>query len=154
MGMKAIGKIASTKEITHMKRTIGIAIFAATMGMALSNASAQSKSKATIPFNFRVGSALMPAGSYTIEYTQPRVVWFRNLDGHKSAVALATTTSGDAVPPAKLVFHRYGDQYFLSETRTSSNESEMTFAPSRLEKNIRSEEAIRRDEGQSLVALK
>ncbi len=137
-----------------MKRTIGIAIFAATLGMALSNASAQSKSTATIPFNFRVGSALMPAGAYEIEYTQPKVVWFRSLDGHESALALATTTSGDAVPPAKLVFRKYGNQYFLGETRTSSNESEMTFAPSRLEKSIRSEEASRRDEGQILVALK
>jgi hypothetical protein len=154
MAVKAIGKIPSPKEITAMKRTIGIAILVATMGMALVTASAQSKSKATIPFSFRVGSALMPAGTYIVEYTQPKVVWFRNLDGNESAVAVATTTTGDAAPPVKLVFNRYGNQYFLSETRAPSGESEMTFSPSKLEKSIRTEEASRGDAGQSLVAMK
>jgi len=67
---------------------------------------------------------------------------------------LAASSSGDIEPPERLVFNRYGDRYFLSETRTSSGESEMTFAPSKLERNIRTEEASLKNAGQSLIALK
>ena len=45
-----------------MKRTIAIAFLASTMIMAISSASAQTKSKANVPFDFRVGSTLMTAG--------------------------------------------------------------------------------------------
>jgi hypothetical protein len=154
MGVKAIGKIASPKEMTHMKRTIAIAFLASTMVMALSTASAQSKAKATIPFNFRVGSALLPAGSYEIDSSQTRVIWFHSEDGHSNAAVLAVSTSGETKAAEKLVFNRYGDRYFLSETRNASGESEMTFARSKLEKSIRSEQASRNNEGQTLVALK
>lgn len=140
--------------MTHMKRIIAIAFFASTMIMALSSASAQGKAKATIPFNFRVGSAVLPAGPYLIEYTASRVVWFHSQDGRQHAVVLATTTNGAIAPPEKLVFNRYGDRYFLSETLASSGESEMTFAPSKLEKSIRTEEANLKSAGQTLVALK
>ena len=137
-----------------MKPTIAIAFLASTMLVALSSASAQSKSKATIPFNFRVGSALMPAGAYEIESTDPHVIWFRNQNGHDSAVAVAMTTSGETAPPVRLVFNRYGDQYFLSETLAASGQSEKKFAPSKLEKSIRAEEASLNTEGRALIALK
>jgi len=137
-----------------MKRTIAIAFLASTMIMALSSASAQGKARATIPFNFRVGSALMPAGSYDIESTDSRVIWFRNQNGHATVAALAMTTSGETAPPARLVFNRYGDQYFLSEALKANGESEKKFAPSKLEKSVRAEEASLKAEGQTLIALK
>jgi hypothetical protein len=147
-------KDAFQKEMTHMKRTIAIAFLASTMFMALTSASAQGKSKATIPFNFRVGSALLPAGAYVIESTDSRVICFRNENGHATAMAVAMTTSGATAPATKLVFNRYGDQYFLSETLTASGESQKKFAPSKLEKSARAEEARLQTEGQTLVALK
>jgi hypothetical protein len=137
-----------------MKRTIAIAFLAFSMAMELSSASAQSKAKATIPFNFQVGSASLPAGSYVIEYIGERQIWFHNQDSHQAAAALAMTTSGDSEAPAKLVFNRYGSRYFLNKTVAAGGEDEMTFVPSRLEKSVRAEEASRRDEGQTLVALK
>jgi hypothetical protein len=137
-----------------MKPTIAIAFLASTMILALSTASAQGKAKANIPFNFNVGSALLPAGTYLIEYTGPRVVWFHHLEGREHAVAVATTTSGYLAPPRKLVFNKYGDQYFLNETLTVSDKEEMTFAPSSREKSIRAEEASLHAEGRALIALK
>jgi hypothetical protein len=148
-------KDAFFKGETEMKPTIAIAFLASTMLMALSSASAQSRSAtANIPFNFRVGSALMPAGAYDIESTDPRVLWFRNRNGHDTAVAVAMTTAGTTAPPVKLVFNRYGDRYFLSETLTASGESDKKFSPSKLEKSIRTEEASLNDESRSLIALK
>jgi hypothetical protein len=137
-----------------MKRTIALAFFASTMFMALTSASAQGRAKATIPFEFRVGSALMPAGSYVIEYSDTNKVWFRNQDGRETAVALANTSTGDVVPPAKLVFNKYGERYFLSETLAANGHDAMTFVPTKLEKSIRSEEASNQAEGRVLIALK
>jgi len=137
-----------------MKRTIGIAILAATMGMALSSASAQSKSKATIPFNFRVGSTLMPAGLYEIRHVEANQIWLRNLDGRENAVVLSTTTTGDTAPVEKLVFNKYGERYFLKQTVSAAGKGEMTFSPSTLEKSIRAEEASRNTEERVLVATK
>jgi len=152
--LKAIEKMPSPKETTDMKPTIAIAFLASTMLMALTSASAQGKSRANIPFDFRVGSALLPAGAYEIESTDPRVVWIRNQNGHGSVVALAMTTSGETKPAARLVFNRYGEQYFLSETLTASGESEQKFAPSKLEKSVRAEEASLETEGRVQIALK
>lgn len=137
-----------------MKPTIAIAFLASTMLMALSSASAQSKATANIPFNFRVGSALMPAGEYDIQSTDPHLLWLRNRNGHDTAVAVAMTSAGTTAPPVKLVFNRYGDQYFLSETLAASGESDKKFSPSKLEKSIRTEEASLNAEGRSLIALK
>jgi hypothetical protein len=152
--LKAIEKMPSSKETTHMKPTIAIAFLASTMLMALSSASAQSKATANIPFNFRVGSALMPAGAYDIESTDSRILWFHNRNGHDSAVAVAMTTAGTTAPPVKLVFNRYGDRYFLSETLTASGQSDKKFSTSKLEKSIRTEEASLNSEGRELIALK
>jgi hypothetical protein len=147
-------KDALQKEMTHMKRTIAIAFLASAMIMSLSSASAQGRSRATIPFDFRVGSALLPAGAYDIESTDSQAIWFRSLNGHGAAVAQAMTTSGETKPVVKLVFNRYGNQYFLSETLTADGESDKKFAPSKLEKSVRTEEASLNGERHVLIALK
>ena len=137
-----------------MKQTIAIAFCAAAMILASSSVTAQSYAKATIPFDFRVGSALMPSGTYVIDSSQPRTLWVHSEDRRANAVILASSASGSTRAAHKLVFHRYGNQYFLTETRRADGESEMTFGPSKLEKSVRSEQARRRDEGQIIVALK
>jgi hypothetical protein len=137
-----------------MKKTIAVAFCAATMILASSCASAQSYAKATIPFDFRVGSALLPSGNYVIDSSRPRTLWVRSEDGRASAFILASSASGSTRAAHRLVFHRYGSQYFLTETRRADGESEMTFGPSKLEKSVRAEEASRRNEGRTIVALK
>jgi hypothetical protein len=143
-----------TKEITHMKRTLAITFLASMLISAVSGAYAQSKSTATIPFNFRVGSALLPAGSYEIKHTQSNLIWFRNLDGQGAAAVLASTTSGDTAPVETLIFNRYGDRYFLNETVSKNGVGQMTFGPTRLERSVKTEEANLQPERQVLVATK
>jgi hypothetical protein len=79
-----------------------------------------------IPFNFIVGQKTLPAGEYTVEPNRrdSHNVWLvQSRDGHVSA--LFTTMSvrtSEAQDKAKLVFHKYGDQYFLSQIwRTGDN---------------------------------
>ena len=137
-----------------MNRKVAITLFAAIVNVAIAAASAQTIAKADIPFSFRVGSALMPAGEYDIKPADSGVVWIREVNGRSSAVALALTNSGSTAAPTKLVFNRYGDQYFLHELSQANGEPQMTFSKSKLEKRVQQEEAYLPQQGQTLVALK
>jgi len=137
-----------------MNRKVAITLFAAIVNVAIAAASAQTIAKADIPFSFRVGSALMPAGEYKIKPAESGVVWISQVDGKYNAVALPLTTSGSSAAPSKLVFDRYGNQYFLHELRSANGQPQMTFSHSKLEKRLQREEAYRAQDGQTLVALK
>jgi hypothetical protein len=83
--------------------------------------SAQSEriSVINIPFSFNVGQKTLPAGEYTLEPNRKDFdkVWLiQSRDGH--ATALFTTIpvqASETQEEARLVFHKYGDQYFLSQ---------------------------------------
>ncbi len=137
-----------------MKRIVAIAFLASTMGAAVSTAAAQGTSTVNIPFAFHVGSTLMPAGVYRVQSLDQRVFRLYSEDRDRSALALATTTSGSTAPAKKLVFNRYGNHYFLSAILDTRGECEKSFAPSKLERTIRTEEASLGDEGRALLALK
>lgn len=81
-------------------------------------ASAQDIARADIPFEFRAGAKALPAGSYEVSGLNSWAIVLRNRDAGESAAILAQevapgTDSGDAT----LVFHRYGDRYFLTQVR-------------------------------------
>ncbi len=71
--------------------------------------------RANVPFAFRVGDQLMPAGPYQVLHMHARdVLVIRSLDD-KAAVMVHSISgeySGDA---AKLVFYSYGEAYFLRQ---------------------------------------
>ncbi len=74
--------------------------------------------RATIPFDFVVSNQTLTAGAYTIEYvTQGRdVLMLRRADG--SAGVIFNTSPADALAQTgrfQLVFHRYGERYFLAQ---------------------------------------
>ena len=75
------------------------------------------KSSATvnIPFSFTVDDVRLPAGDYLITSPSEKVINIQHLGGSEAKVTL--TTSGTATRthgPAKLVFHKYGNAYFLA----------------------------------------
>lgn len=71
--------------------------------------------RAEIPFNFHAGDKSMPAGEYFIHEEGP-VVFLRTLDEAKLSRALITVGAAGRNPSheTKLVFNRYGSEYFLS----------------------------------------
>ncbi len=77
------------------------------------------KIQADIPFDFMVGDETLPAGTYTFAHptTMPDVLLIRSLDGHESVVVITRGVQESRTPPdeTKLVFTRYGDQYFLAQ---------------------------------------
>jgi hypothetical protein len=87
-----------------------------------------SRSKVTnIPFSFTVGNKTLPAGQYTFERYRKDSdnVWLiQSRDGRSKA--LVTTQSIRSIEPqekSKIVFRRYGRQYFLSQIWTVGDTS-------------------------------
>jgi hypothetical protein len=82
---------------------------------------------ASIPFAFNVGKTTLPAGKYTITVLNPasdrKTLQIRSLNGRASAIVLTTTSNGHASDNAKLVFERYGDEYFFSQAQMAGNET-------------------------------
>jgi hypothetical protein len=101
-----------------MKRTAYMTLVAvALVLMSLVPAYAQLKSAVTvnIPFTFTVDDVRMPAGEYLITSPSEKVISIQRVGGTEAKVTL--TTSGSAARmtgPARLVFHRYGNAYFVA----------------------------------------
>ena len=92
--------------------------------LAAGSAFAQSSSvKANVPFSFMVNHTTMPAGTYTISAVGlGGTLVFRGLDNN--AIQLANANYAETGSPSKstkLVFHRYGSRYFLSQIWTEGN---------------------------------
>lgn len=102
-----------------MKRRISTLL--GTLGLLLVAACASAQTlnvKANVPFDFVVNQAALPAGSYSIDElgTGSPVLVIRGDNGKGSMVAISNhAESRDASPDSHLVFHRYGDQYFLAQ---------------------------------------
>jgi hypothetical protein len=73
--------------------------------------------RANVPFDFTVNKATLPAGEYTVRPSNMQgVISIQSADGRKSAVVITIPVQARTRPDqALLVFHRYGDQYFLAQ---------------------------------------
>jgi hypothetical protein len=96
----------------------------------------EAKIKATIPFNFVVGSKELKAGDYVIESSlENNALRFRSEDGDVQQIAftvpIETNRTGDH---ERLLFHHDGDQYFLSQVWLSGDENGRELIPGVQEK--------------------
>lgn len=77
-----------------------------------------------IPFSFQAGSRTMPAGEYRIERFSAEaegIQMIRQRDGKNSTlVNTLPAEQEDQTASARLIFYRYGNEYFLSEIWTGS----------------------------------
>jgi hypothetical protein len=83
---------------------------------------------AHIPFSFRVDSATLPAGSYTLVHqddSQPFWVVESNLSDTGVFALISIEGTNEAAESAKLLFHRYGNRYFLSQIDSLGETYEM-----------------------------
>lgn len=92
------------------------------VGLVTSVASAYGQgsrsTRANVPFDFVVGNTTLPAGEYEVAAASPagETLRVRNTDSQKSVYRLSSAIGIPTVGgKAKLVFHRYGSQYFLAE---------------------------------------
>ena len=91
--------------------------------------------KAEIPFDFVVGDKQLHSGEYNVKQTHPGVMLIQSKDARSSAMVLTTAAdAGKISDVGKLVFNRYGDQYFLSKIWTSDSGRQLP--KSRLEREV------------------
>jgi hypothetical protein len=73
--------------------------------------------RTNIPFSFSVGGKIFEAGDYYISRSGEKGVTIQEASTKRSVVVLTNAVSvGPNVSEPKLVFHRYGDKYFLAQT--------------------------------------
>lgn len=103
------------------------------------------RSIADVPFEFVAGDKTLPAGHYSIaDMTMGReVVKISATKKDASVFAMTVRLSRNAADDqGKLVFHRYGNRYFLAEIWTAGDREGQKLRKSREEKAIESELAI------------
>ena len=125
-----------------MKHITAIALFIAATFITAGKAIAQDYAvRATIPFNFTVNGSQLPAGNYTLgsDITNPRVLKISDRTQHVHVMVLAMPSADEKRKANQLVFHKYGDQYFLSEIRSQESAINLQLATSKQEKRAREE---------------
>ncbi len=130
------------KVIKRLTMLSLVSIFTLCAAVASANAQLSNPIRAKIPFDFNVGDKKLPAG----EYTFSRLSAFS--DGKEISVSSADarahvfqSTFGTRVLTAKndskLVFHKYGDQYFLEQVFSGGEQEGNQLPESRSERTIR-----------------
>jgi hypothetical protein len=92
---------------------------------------------ASIPFGFYVKDKKMPSGDYKfLESDSFRgVLWVERTANPEAAVTFVyTEIPNEPIKQAKLVFHKYGEQYFLAEIWNPILDEELVMFPSHAEK--------------------
>jgi len=123
-----------------MKRFLYLA--AATMAICLSATATYAQGDSLrlrfhVPFAFTAQKASFPAGEYEITQPARMVLELRNLKDQAASFEHALPASSkEADGRVKVVFHRYGSEYFLSLVSTGSRESTYCFQMSKEERRI------------------
>lgn len=81
-------------------------------------ASAQEPLLVNIPFAFTAGRTALPAGEYRVQKVayDSSFLLIQRTDQGAATVAMSSPAEAKAKQPqSKLVFHRYGNRYFLSQ---------------------------------------
>lgn len=95
--------------------------------------------KANVPFSFTVNRATLPAGEYSLKSMdeQGAAIAIRDLNSKTTNLVISSSCrSSKSASQTKLVFHRYGDRYFLSQIWTAGDDAGRALPPSAGEKEV------------------
>jgi hypothetical protein len=125
-----------TKEVDMKRRVIHIVW----IGIALATAAAYAQTegiKANVPFDFYAGKVLLPQGSYHVNQVEgARVVTrIRCNDCTGRMLLLTNPVISERREKPQLVFHRYGNEYFLIQIWDGGSTGRI-LAPSSREKEL------------------
>ena len=95
------------------------AIFANFLGLAVTGVQAQAASKVevNIPFEFSAGKTTLQPGVYSIKRMSGNYLTLQSADGESVVILNAplNLTSSNPESVERLVFNKYGDEYYLSQ---------------------------------------
>lgn len=125
-----------------MKCSTALAYLAAAL---ISMGSACAHAQATVfkvPFDFTVGNQVLPAGTYQVSYHATKTaILIRSQDDGRFHAFATTYPADPSTRDGKVVFTKYGNQYFLHEVLCSTLSMNVALPTSRLEKRARIQEA-------------
>jgi hypothetical protein len=101
--------------------------------------------RATIPFDFRVRGKTFPAGEYEInrfsDAPDGLVVSSINRNHERAIFETEPVVAKRRAGKSEIVFHKYGDRYFLAEVFAGGGQTGRELAVSREERSLRREMA-------------
>jgi hypothetical protein len=124
--------------------TMMLLLVALAFATAVVSAQAQARNAvANVPFEFVAANQSMPAGRYVISNINPGSGDLLKIAGSAKNSSLFTLTTrmqaGKPIEKGKLVFHRYGNRYFLAEVWTAGERDGVKLRKSREEKSLERE---------------
>ena len=138
-----------------MKRTTAIALIAmANLALAGTSFAQSYGVRATVPFDFTVGNKLLPSGTYIMERQakNSNVIMIRSHDKPIAVLSLAHPDGNKCRNGGKLLFHRYGGQYFLSEILSGGAGMNVELPPSKAEKRAQLQQATIKASSPTVIA--
>jgi hypothetical protein len=119
-------------------KLLRIALYAALL-LAASASIAQTRQGdvvANIPFPFVVAHQTLPAGHYIVSPANADALGIHDANNRGTFVPTESTQRSANDNSCKLVFHRHGDTYFLSEVWVAGNSNGRTLFRSRAEREL------------------
>lgn len=108
-----------------------------TLAVVSIQAQSRTKIEAAIPFDFTVGNTNLKAGKYSLRFMSHSALLLRSDNGKNSIIITALRAVGGQVnKPERLVFHRYGEQYFLAQIWMLRGDSGRQLDPSSAERRL------------------
>ena len=130
------------KVIKRLTMLSLVSMFTLCAAVASANAQLSIPIKAKIPFDFNVGNKKLPAGEYTFSRSSGssdgKAMLVSSADA--STRVLQLTLGAQVLIPkdeSTLVFHKYGDQYFLEQILTGGEQEGTQLLESRDERSAR-----------------
>ena len=92
-----------------------------------------------VPFKFTVGNVAIPAGECSVQLADQKG-WVLTVSNREAKIAIfapsAPTQENKARERSALVFHKYGDRYFLAGVRIGNSRAVYEVRQSKLEKEL------------------
>lgn len=124
----------------------GVALLILTMVALTGLASAQRMITAQVPFDFVANGKTMPAGECKIEVqgNGQTALWISSGGQHTFALPQDSVLS-KASGQTSLVFHRYGDRYFLAAIQREGRAEGYVIPMGKVESELRAQNVTERD---------
>ena len=148
----------TTSYATSFRRATGLLLAAAfVFSIAASTASAQLSNtiQVNIPFAFVVGSKTMPAGVYSVERRTQKVLMLRSNDSDNTAMLNAVLVDINRESKrGRLVFNKYGDEYFLSTVVPSFSDTGYRLPASKEEERLAKQSGARETVAVAMISAR
>jgi hypothetical protein len=143
MFIEAINEVTASHKPTrryHLLSLFIALVFALTIYPTQAHAQIIGDLEAKIPFQFHVGNTELPAGEYRIRVLDDSdltVMQISSLDGSTSVVFQIEDAEKSSEPTkSELIFHKYGNRYFLAKLFDEGNPDGSQVVESSYEKKI------------------